>query len=634
MASSATDVFISYKAEDRPRLKALVAALEAEGFSVWWDAHIGGGANWREDIQEHLDAAKCVIVAWSKRSVGREGNFVRDEATRAQRRGVYLPIRLDSVEPPLGFGEVQAIQFKGWKGDRTDERYRALLEAVRKCRSGEGPRYSGGLIHEPPHLSRRAAIAGGVGVAAAAAAVGWVFLKPARADAKRIAVLPFANMSSAPDQAYFAQGIAEELRGALSRIGLEVIGRASSEAVKDLDTKTAAEKLGVANILTGSVRRSPQMVRISAQLVEGSDGVERWAQSYDRAPGDEIKIQTDIATHVAQELTVALGAAGKAALKLGSTTDPAAHDLYLRARGQLYAANPEALHQALGLLDAAIARDSNYANAWQLKASVFERLANTGTVDLPATLAEGAAAAKQAIQIEPRMALGHVVLAQIEADRLNFPVALQSMRRGLSLAPNDIVVVSNSSGFMQWFGDPRKAVGLADRAVSLDPLKAINHQRRAEVLMSARRYEQSIAASRRALELDPKLSSPPTEIAFCLILMNRSGEAKAAYANVPPDDPFRLTGEAILAGRSRDFSAMEQILEGMRKRFGDSASFQYAEVYAQGRNADRAFAELNKALAVKDPGLQTLKTDPFLDPIRGDRRYSDLLQRLNFPTWA
>ncbi len=634
MVSSATDVFISYKAEDRPRLKALVAALEAEGFSIWWDAHIGGGANWREDIQEHLDAAKCVIVAWSKRSVGREGNFVRDEATRAQRRGVYLPIRLDSVEPPLGFGEVQAIQFKGWKGDRTDERYRALLEAVRKCRSGEGPGYSGGLIHEPPKLSRRAAIAGGVAAAAAAAAGGWVLLKPARADAKRIAVLPFADMSGAPDQAYFAQGIAEELRGALSRIGLQVIGRASSEAVQELDTKAAAKKLGVANILTGSVRRSPQTVRISAQLVEGSDGVERWAQSYDRAPGDEIKIQTDIATHVAQELAVALGAAGKAALKLGSTTDAAAHDLYLRARAQLYAANPEALHQALGLLDAAIARDSNYANAWQLKASVFERLANTGTVDLPATLAEGAAAAKQAIQIEPRMALGHVVLAQIEADRLNFPVALQSMRRGLALAPNDIVVVSNSSGFMQWFGDPRKAVGLADRAVSLDPLKAINHQRRAEVLMSARQYEQSIAASRRALELDPKLSSPPTEIAFCLILMNRSGEAKATYANVPPDDPFRLTGEAILAGRSRDFSAMERILAGMRQRFGDSASFQYAEVYAQGRNPDRAFGELNKALAVRDPGLQTLRTDPFLDPIRGDRRYSDLLQRLNFPTWA
>ena len=634
MASPATDVFLSYKAEDRPRLAPLVAALEAEGFTVWWDARIGAGAHWRDDIQEHLDAAKCVIVAWSKRSVGRDGNFVRDEASRAQRRGAYLPIRIDPVDPPLGFGEVQAIPLRGWKGDRSDARYQALVDALRRCISGEGIGRST-LQFDEPRVSRRAAIAGGAGVAlVAAAGGGWLLLKPAKAEAKRIAVLPFANMSAAPDQAYFAEGIAEELRGALSRIGLEVIGRASSEAVKDLDTKAAAAKLGVANILTGSVRRTPQVVRISAQLVQGRDGVERWAHTYDRAPGDEIKIQTDIATNVAQELTAALGESGKAALTLGGTTDAAAQDLYLRARALLYTATPEALHQAIGLLDAAIARDPNYAKAWRLKASVFERLANTGTVDLPATLEQGAVAARRAIKMTPTLGDGYVTLAQIEADRLNFPVALENMRRGLALAPDDIVVVSNSSGFMQWFGDPRKAVELADRAVALDPLKAINHQRRAEILLTARRYEESIAASRRALELDPKLASPPTEIGFCLILMNRVAEAKAAYAKIPADDPFRLTGEAIIAARARDIAARDKIVTKMRDRFGASASFQYAEVYAQAGDADRAFAELDQALAVKDPGLQTLKVDPFLDPIRGDPRYAALLKRLNFPTWA
>jgi len=298
------------------------------------------------------------------------------------------------------------------------------------------------------------------------------------------------------------------------------------------------------------------------------------------------------------------------------------------------AATPEALHQAIGLLDVAIARDPNYANAWRLKASVFERLANTGTVDLPATLAQAAAAARLAIKMAPGGGLGYVVLAQIEADRLNFPIALQNMRRGLALAPDDIVVISNSSGFMQWFGDPRKAVVLADRAVALDPLKAINHQRRAEILLSARRYEESIAANRRAIELDPKLSSPPTEIASCLILMNRPAEAKAAYAKTPADDPFRLTGEAILAARSRDIAAMEKIIARMRERFGASASFQYAEIYAQAGDADRAFTELDNALDVKDPGLQSLKVEPFLDPIRGDPRFAALLKRLNFPTWA
>ena len=278
MQTSATDVFVSYKAEDRPRVKPLVSALEAEGFSVWWDAHVGGGTHWREDIEEHLNAAKCVVVTWTKRSVGREGDFVRDEASRAQRRGVYLPICLDAVDPPLGFGEVQAVSLRGWRGDRSDPRFLTFADAVRGCVTGE--RYARRPVSgKQGRLSRRTAVMGGaaVGAAAIVGAGGWFLRKPGVANAKRIAVLPFANLSGGADQAYFGEGIAEELRGALSRIGLEVIGRASSDAVKDMDTRAAAAKLSVANILTGSVRRSPDMVRISAQLLDGSDGSERWS---------------------------------------------------------------------------------------------------------------------------------------------------------------------------------------------------------------------------------------------------------------------------------------------------------------------------------------------------------------------
>ena len=134
-----SEVFLSYKAEDRARLKPLVAALEADGCHVWWDAHIGGGADWREDIQDHLDRAHCVIVAWSERSVGHDGRFVRDEATRALRRDTYIAICIDAVEPPLGFGELQAIPFQRWKGNRKDPRYQVLLTAVRARLAGEAP---------------------------------------------------------------------------------------------------------------------------------------------------------------------------------------------------------------------------------------------------------------------------------------------------------------------------------------------------------------------------------------------------------------------------------------------------------------------------------------------------------------
>jgi tetratricopeptide (TPR) repeat protein len=177
----ATDIFVSYKAEDRARLVPLVSALEAEGFSVWWDTHIGGGAHWREDIQEHLDAAKCVIVAWSRRSVGPGGDFVRDEAARARKRGAYLPVYIDTVEPPLGFGEVQAISLKGWKGKRSDPRFQALAETVRRRLAGEDIA-NVRLPRDPRGISRRAAIAGATGALALAGGSGIFLYRKAERD--------------------------------------------------------------------------------------------------------------------------------------------------------------------------------------------------------------------------------------------------------------------------------------------------------------------------------------------------------------------------------------------------------------------------------------------------------------------
>lgn len=634
MTSPPTDVFMSYKAEDRARLAPLVGALEAEGFSVWWDAHIGAGTNWRRDIEEHLHAAKCVIVAWSRRSVGPEGEFVRDEGAWAKRHGTYLPIRLDNVDPPLGFGEVQALSLKGWKGDRADPRFRAVAGAVRSRIAGEKIPHAHAHF-QSPRVSRRAAIAGGAGIAVVAAAGGgWLLLEPSAANAKRIAVMPFENLSGDPKQAYFAEGVAEELRGALSRIGLQVIGRASSDAVKDMDTKTAAAKLDVGNFLTGSVRRSPQLVRISAQLVGGKDGVERWQQNYDRAPGDAIKIQTDIAENVAQSLSVALGQAGKAALTLGGTADSMAQDLCFRARHLLNSAyDADSIHQAIGLFDQAIARDPNYANAWRLKATALDILAASGMADGPQTFAQAKAAAQRGIALAPKFGAAYVPLAQIQADQLDYRDAFQNMERALALAPQDSGVLSGASLFLQNFGDPHKALERADQLIALNPLEGAPYGRKGDVLLSMRQYAQAVHAYRRALALAPKVVDFTT-IGDCFMLMNRPSDAKIEYAKAPADDPLRLTSEAIMAIRAHDSAGMDRAISRMRALFGSAASFQYAEIYAQAVDANRAFAELDNAVRLKDPGLQSLKVDAFLDPIRSDPRFADLLKRLNFPTWT
>src|SRR3982751_5921218 len=190
-----SDVFISYKAEDRPRVRPLVEALEAEGLAVWWDEQVGGGEAWRESIEQQLDAAGCVIVVWSKRSTGPEGSFVRDEASRAARRRTYLPVRIDKVDPPLGFGEMQALNLNGWKGERSDPRYHAVTGCVHSMLGRQSPTI--GSAAPQGRVSRRVVLAGG-GAAAAAAAAGAgasLLLHPTGAKANTLAVLPFANLS-------------------------------------------------------------------------------------------------------------------------------------------------------------------------------------------------------------------------------------------------------------------------------------------------------------------------------------------------------------------------------------------------------------------------------------------------------
>jgi len=634
MQSPATDVFVSYKAEDRARVQPLIDALELEGLSVWWDARIGGGANWREDIQAHLDAAKCVIVVWTKRSVGSEGHFVRDEAARAQRNDTYLPVRLDAVDPPLGFGEVQAISLIGWKGEAGDSRVRAVIDAARNMTAGI--RFKPGRHRlEKPRVTRRGAIGGGIGLTAlAAAAGGWLMFRPSPTSGNRIAVLPFADLSGSHDQEYFAEGIAEEIRSALARVGLQVIGRASSDAVKALDTRAAAAKLNVGNILTGSVRRSSEVVRISAQLVSASDGVERWAQSYDRAPGDEIRIQTDIAVNVAEALSIALGRAGQAAITLGGSANSSAQDLLLQARKLIAQADsPDALRAALVLIDQAIGSDPNYADAYVEKANLLVQLAaryGFTNTNVAQEWLDAEAAAQKAVHLAPRLGSAYSALAELQIGRLDFSNGLQNLNRAISLAPNNAEVLAIGARELPWLSNAAKGLRLADQAIALDPLDGPTYQWRAYALVVLRRFRDAIAAGRKVLEIAPKQLTAHVQIGNSLIALNQLDAAMAEFEQMPPDHPLRMTGEAMIAARKGNIKKVDEIVAHMRALIGP-ARFQYGQIYVQAGDLNRAFAEFDKAAAARTPGMIYLKADPLIEPIRRDSRYLALLRRLNFP---
>lgn len=620
------DVFISYKAEDRRRIQPLVHALEADGHSVWWDQHIGTGDEWRQTIERELDAARCVIVVWSKRSIGPEGQFVRDEASRAQQRRVYLPVTIDTVRVPLGFGENQATSLRGWRGDRSDARYQAVLSAMRRI-AGGGPeeRPAPG---PPMRVGRRTVLAGGVAVVAAAGMGAWAVLKPSGAGASdSIAVLPFANLSADPEQVYFAAGIAGEIRNILTRIaGLKVAGSTSSDAVREDDAQTAARKLGVANILTGNVRQTPSTIRVTAELIDGETGLAKWSQNYDRAPGDVIKIQSDIAEQVTRALAVALGASARKALA-AETGNITAQTLSFQARDLSWQFTVPAFQRSLQLIDQAIALDPNYGRAYALKAFFINNLASL-TATTPGELARARAQALQFAQLAvskaPDLPIARSGLGVAYAVTLQVGKSLPEHEIAISLPGSEADVLRNYGYAMSSIGKPDVALRYVDEALALDPLNAGSHRAHVSVLFKARRYEEAVRYTLKLKQDSPDLFRFPDLLGHSLLMLGRTREAALAFGQ-------NVYGEALLAARSGNRELALARLAALKARDGEFANFTFARTYAQLGDTDAAFEALNRAWEVRDSGLLDLKVDPYLDPLRSDRRYASLEKRLGLP---
>lgn len=622
-----TDLFVSYKSEDRARIAPLVAALESDGVAVWWDAHIGGGTAWRETIESELNAARCVLVVWSQQSTGPGGSFVRDEATRAQRRGAYLPVRIDPVEPPLGFGETQALSLIGWKGDRSDPHYQALLAAVQAVIAGK-PRPIPPAYQPKRGIDRRLVIGGGAAAVAVAGAGGWWALHRGSAPGDSVAVLPFDNLSGDPAQAYFSDGIAEELRDALTRIaGLKVAGRSSSELMRDVDGPTAAAKLGVANILSGTVRRGAGLIRINAELVDGISGLTRWSQAYDRPIGDALAIQTGIAESVAGALSIALGKAQKALLTAGATTNPAAQDAYLRG---VELARKNENEPAIKQLDAAIAADPAFAKPYASRADarVIIAVKSLGGGVLRAELTKAEADARRAITLAPGWGPASSALGAVLENRLDLRGAAHAFDTAYRASPSDALVLRKTANFLARQGD-EKAIALYQRLEALDPLRARNPISRATMQVSLGRYDDAIASARTGLVRFPDDPSALYVLAQAQLAKGQSVEAVKATELLPADDPFRWA-YAAAATAANDRAASDRALATLIAKYSYNSQYQIAEAHAWRREPDLAFAAIARAWDGLDPGLASLKTDPLLAPIRPDPRFGEWLRKIGF----
>jgi TolB-like protein/predicted Zn-dependent protease len=634
------DIFISYKTEDRARVAPLVDALVAEGLKVWWDVHIEGGAAWRERIERELDAAACVIVVWSVGSVGGAGHFVQDEAARGQRRGVCLPVSIDPVEPPLGFGQHQVLSLVGWRGARRDPRFLDVLAAARAViQRGPRPR----PLAPVPRSRRRpgapvflaAAI---MAIGLTGAAVWWLHGGPGpSAPANSLAVLPFANLSGDPGQDYFSDGLSEELISTLARLKpLRVIGRTSSFRFKDSheDSATIGVKLGVAWLLDGSVRRDGELVRVSADLADARTGYERWSATYDRDLKDIFAVQSGIAQAVADALKVQLFGGDIAALSLNGTTSPEAYDAYLRGRKLLNDGAGEAGYRdALARFDAAIAADPRFAAAYAGRAAALVYLANEfGKPErLRETYDQALASARQSVELAPGLAATQTILAAtlIYANH-DFAGARQAFARAEAEGAGDVAVLLGYGLFTCETGDCNAGAAALRRAVALDPLNPEAYKTLGSALIGARRYPEAVAALRKTVALSPRAAIVHGWIGDALMLQGDLAGAKAEYA-LEPMSWVRRTGQAMVLRRLGDDAGARAALGALIADDADGSAYQEAQIYAQWGDRDRAFAALDTALRLNDPGLSMLKVDPFLDPLRADHRFAGCLARTGLP---
>ena len=631
------DVFLSYKREDAVRVRKLVAALRKVGFETWWDEDIPGGAQWETSIEQALLEAKAVVVCWSPVSVTSEN--VRSEARVAREDGRLVQVFLKPCVPPLFFGERQGIDLSRWHGNPDDPHITKLADNIRGVASGQRVADQS-LAHGPDRsqlrISRRMAIAGGVGVGALAVigSGGYFMLKPWFSSVPAsIAVLPFANLSGDPAKAYFSDGIADEIRSALARLGgLTVIGSTSSEAVRNEDARTAARRLGVTHILTGNVRQSPSIIRVSAELVDGLTGADRWTQNYDRAPGDAIKIQTDIAESVAQALSVALGRAGRAALSLGGTTNPAAQDLVLKVIHDT-SDSEVGYERKIALLDSAISLDPNYAQAYARKADVLASKVGEYARSADAFgrgFAEALDVANRSIAIAPAMARGYEARSFVYLLRLQIGFALADARHAMALPGENPSVIDAYAFLLGLTGRFPEALRLSARATSLDPLSPDAYANRAIIQLYGRNYSEAILNARRSLALGPDQTDIRGILGNALLFQGKLSDAQTEYRKIDPADYRSLEGEAVVAIRAGRQAEAREKLKTLQDRYRDAAHYEYAKIYSQLGMIEAAFKELEQAWELRDPGLVIIKVDPFLDPLRHDPRMATIEQKIGF----
>jgi eukaryotic-like serine/threonine-protein kinase len=476
----------------------------------------------------------------------------------------------------------------------------------------------------------------------AAAVFGYDALRRKRtstpaAGAASIAVLPFADLSPGGDEAYFSDGLSEELINHLARVpGLKVAARSSAFQFKgkNEDVRDVGRKLGVANVLEGTVRREGNHVRITAELTKADDGFQLWSQRYDRQIKDIFAVQDEIARAATEALQLKLLAEnGQPVTSNLRSVNAEAYQAYLQAtyfsgRGQ----TKEDLDKALAYADTAIKLDEKYAQAWALRSSVQNMMAEVALTDVTEGFRKARADAERAIALDPGLASAYRALAttQIYYD-WDWDAADTSLTKAAALEPGSAECFLIRSFLSRVMGKLDQAIKIYGQAVPLDPLRTTTYLNLGDLLYVAGRHDEAQGALRKALELNPQSAYAHLILGKILIEEGKPQQALAEF-EMERAEWGQFTGKALAyhaLGREQDSNAA---LAGLIAKHQNEAAYQVAQVYAFRGESDKAFAWLERAHEQRDAGLPEVKTDPLLKNLRHDPRYTEFLKKMHLPT--
>jgi TolB-like protein/Flp pilus assembly protein TadD len=464
--------------------------------------------------------------------------------------------------------------------------------------------------------------------------------EPAELPAKSIAVLPFDNLSRDQENAYFAEGIQDEILTRLAKIAdLKVISRTSTEKYKSApeNLREIAKQLGVSNILEGSVQKVADKVRVSVQLINAASDAHLWAEIYDRKLTDIFKVESDIAKTIAETLQAKLTGSEEHAISTRPTEDPAAYQLYLKGRFFWGRRSGNNIPKAIEYFKEAIAHDPNYALAYAGLAEAYIILPTYTPANPQEVNPKAKEAALKALEIDDTLSEAHNALAQILFFDLDFAGAIKESQRAIALNPNYATAHHwYATGPLQSLGRFDEAIAEGARAIDLDPLSPVINVDQGINYILAGRYDEAISQIHKALEIDPEFGFAHSNLGIALELKGNVTSAITEFkrGHQLSGDPPSLALLGNLYGRTGNLAEAAKVLAELeqlsKQRYVPAYAFAVVQV-GLGNKAE-ALRWLEKSYTERSGGeISAIKVDPLLAPLRGDPLFEALVQKVFAP---